>query len=80
MLTTVNYYLYYKCESRHYSAAEKKAFLCFKHWILLSEKKFKVFFGVIVLDILKTLQVNTKEVIVQEREGGIDTSGTFTKK
>ena len=39
MLTTVNYYLYYKCESRHYSAAEKKAFLCFKHWILPAEKK-----------------------------------------
>ena len=51
MLTTVNYYLYYKCESRHYSAAEKKAFLCFKHWILLSEKSLRFFFGAIWMDI-----------------------------
>ena len=50
-----------------------------KYWILPSEKYLRFFFGVIVLDIEES-SGNTKEVIVQKREGGIDTSGTFTKK
>ena len=43
MLNTIHYYLYYKCESRHYSAVKKTSFVS-SIGFYYQKKKFKVFF------------------------------------
>ena len=46
----------------------KKAFLCFKHWILLSEKRLRFFFGVIVLALLDCRVIDNRYDDDEEEE------------